>query len=165
MSVGRTRAENSRLIRLSEIFCFPSRENIFAFPTTVRMSRKYEFLPQVNTLIRRSLEAGLFQKWRSDSSLYQNNLKQEQNCNVILTVAHIGGALLLLLCGLSLALLAFMAEWVVKMKIESCHTTKYLKCNSSSSNKIFFANGAQFSKAQFSPEKNVCNMSFDFQPR
>lgn len=123
VSVGRTRAENCPLIRLSEIYCFPSQENIFAFPTTVRTSRKYEFLPQVNILIRRSLEAGLFQKWRSDSSLYQNDSKQQQICNIILTVAHIGGALLALICGLGLASLAFMAECVAfhKLKQADCH--------------------------------------------
>lgn len=79
------------------------------------MARKYEFLPLVNIFNRRSLEAGLIQKWRRDRTIQSNNF--------IFTVAHIEGALLALLCGLGLSSVAFMAECVVflKLKQANCH--------------------------------------------
>lgn len=123
VSVRRIRAENSPVISKSEIYCFSSEENIFAFPTTIRMSRKYEFKTQVNSLIRRCLEAGLFTKWQEDTELSGNDSKPKSDRNINLTVAHIGGALLSLVCGLCLASLVFIAECVAfeKLKQKDCH--------------------------------------------
>lgn len=123
--VGRIRAGYSPLIGLSEMYCFPSRENIISFPITVRVAKKYEFLPQVNTLIRRSLEAGLFEKWQKDCDLYRNDSQHTDDRKVILTVTHIGGALLSLFCGLSLAALIFIAECIAFHKSKQVNRHRF----------------------------------------
>lgn len=123
VSVSRLRAENCPLIRRSEMFCFSKRENLYTFPLMMRTAKKYNFLSQINAVIRRCIEAGLIQKWQRDSKLYATDSKQIDDRRVILTVAHIGGGLCLLCCGLSVALLTLTAECVAyrKMKQENCH--------------------------------------------
>lgn len=105
-------AENNLLIRKSEIYCFPRSENIHILPVVLRLALKYEFLSEINVIIRRSLEAGLVEKWQRDSSLYQNDPKRVNDRKIILSVDHIGGALLALISGLSMASLTFIAECI-----------------------------------------------------
>lgn len=122
VSISRLRAENCALIRKSEMYCFSMRENIYTYSQSLRTTKKYEFLPQIDIFIRRCSEAGLFQKWNRESSMYRNDPVHKFDRRIILSIAHIGAALLALVCGLCIGLLVLMAECVAfrKTKQPNC---------------------------------------------
>lgn len=113
------------MIRWNEMYCFSGRENLYWFLVSVRTARKYIFLPHINAIIRRCIEAGLFQKWQEDSSLYHTGSSRKEDRRVILTVAHIGGGLLTLFCGIFLALLTFIGECVAFHKTMRENPSKF----------------------------------------
>lgn len=123
VSVSRLRAQNSARIRYSEMHCFAMSENIYTYSQALRTAKNYEFLPYINLMIRRCLEVGLIDKWHRDSSMYRNDPKLKLDRRIALSITHIGAALLLLFCGLSIASLVFIAERIVfrKTKQRSCH--------------------------------------------
>lgn len=123
VSTPRIRAENCPLISRSELYCFSQLENIYTFPIALSMQSKYEYFPQISAILRRSVEAGLIDKWHRDSRMYQNDLKRENDRRIILTIAHIGAALLALVCGTIVASLVFIAEYIAFRK------TKRSDCN------------------------------------
>lgn len=122
VSVSRLRAENCALIRTNEMYCFPIRENLYTYSQSLRTTKKYDFLPQINVIIGRALEGGLFQKWHRDSSMYRNDPTKNIDRRTTLSIAHIGAALLALVCGLSIASSVFILEWIVfdKIKQKKC---------------------------------------------
>lgn len=77
--VSRIVAENCLLIKRSEMICFSPRENIYTFTIALRMAKKYEFLRQIDDIVRRLVEAGLFQKWQRDSGMYHVDSKPEDH--------------------------------------------------------------------------------------
>lgn len=123
VSTPRVRAENCPLIDRSEMYCFSQLENLYTFPIALNMQSKYEYFPHICALLRRSVEAGLIDKWHRDSRMYQHDRKREDDRRIILTIAHIGAALLALGCGSILASLVFIAEWIAfrKTKKSDCH--------------------------------------------
>lgn len=98
------------------MYCFSPAENIYTYTIALRMAKKFEFLPQIDDIVRRLIEAGLFHKWQRDSNMYRIDELQKDDPNIILTVVHIGGAVVSLLCGLSLAIMVLMVECVAYRK-------------------------------------------------
>lgn len=123
VSISRLRAHNCERIRYSEMHCFSISENIYTYSQALRTAKKYEFLPYINLMIRRCLEVGLIDKWHRDSSMYRNDPKLKLDRRISLSVTHIGAALLLLFCGLSIATLVFFVERIVfrNTKERNCH--------------------------------------------
>lgn len=108
---------------MSEMYCFSMHENIYTYSQALRTAKRYEFLPQIDETIRKCMEAGLFRKWHQDSSMYRNDKKHRPERHIILSIAHIGAALLALFCGLGIASLVFIAEYMTfqKTKQSGCH--------------------------------------------
>lgn len=121
---SRALAENiPQIIDKSEFYCFSRDENIHILPITLLIMPKYEFQAEVNAIIRRSLEAGLIEKWQRDSSSYRNYSFEKDDRKIILSVVHIAAALFVLFCGLCLASLTLITECV------AFHRTKQADCN------------------------------------
>lgn len=124
MIASRLSIENSLVIRKREMYCFSRQENIIRTMITLNLQRKYDFFSQINAIVVSSIEAGLIEKWHRDSRMYSNDsTKQDDGHRVILTVAHIGAALIALFCGLTIASIVFIAECVTlhKVKQADCH--------------------------------------------
>lgn len=105
------------------MYCFSHKENFREYPIALAMHRKYEFLPQINVVVRRIVEAGLIAKWHRDFSKYWNDAKRIDDHRVILTIDHIGGGLFALLFGIGIASLVLIVECITFRKTEQidCH--------------------------------------------
>lgn len=126
VSVSRLVAENCPLVDSSEMYCFSERENLREAMTALRVVHRFEFLPQVDDIIRRCFESGLILKWRKDETRQNNKLNSKRTEHrMILTVDHIGGALITLFCGLSMAMLVFAAECVAYRKIKQRNCCRF----------------------------------------
>lgn len=152
VSANQQHVRNSHLIKISEMYCFPKTESLLNSLFGMRVRQKHEFLLQINSIIQRCVEAGLFQKWEKESYLYPTDAKQREDRLVILTVAHIGGGLLVLICGLILAFLSFMAENYVNRKLrqKNCRLFWILLAN--------FVDGRRFYFRHSIPPKHESNL-------
>lgn len=88
----------------------------------------FHLLPTINYIIRQLFEFGLIERWNKLSQAIASsdlNTKRSNNKNggddnnlVVLTVAHIMGAILIMIFGHAVALIAFVSEQIVYRKIK-----------------------------------------------
>lgn len=115
---SRQHAENNKVIRDSEIFCFPRTSNIHSYAVKMLVRKDYHLLPKFNDLIARVLESGLFGKWYSEAKARKVSVKSmqqvaSQDTAQPLQLKHLAGAYGLLLLGLAGSSLAFIFEWFI----------------------------------------------------
>lgn len=130
VTVSREHALNSPVIAKSDMFCFAKSHNVYSYSVTLLAQRNYHLLGKMNSIIRRVMEFGLIEKWEKDSdTLQQLQLQIQQNARgggsssdggggggeggdelVVLKVDNIMGALMLMVGGYAVALVAFVAE-------------------------------------------------------
>lgn len=82
------------------------------------MRKNYKYLPEIDKIIQYAFEAGLIDKFERDSRYHRHYIKTDER-DIILSIALIGGALLSLAIGISLATMTAIAELVTARKIKA----------------------------------------------
>lgn len=129
IALSRLHALNSPVISQREIFCFPREQNIYSYSVAMPIKLDFHLLPNINYIIRQLFEFGLIERWdKLSQSIAKNaDIKKmlisdgngAESHLVVLTVAHIIGAILIMIFGHTLALLAFIAEQIVFRNIRN----------------------------------------------
>lgn len=127
VAVSRLHAINTLVISQSQIFCFPRNKNIYSYSVAMPIRLDFHLLPTINYNIRQLLEFGLIERWNklSQSIAANEEIKKslaaasdgKDSSLVVLTVAHIMGALLIMCFGHTLAMIAFIMEQVVTLRM------------------------------------------------
>lgn len=108
-------ATNNRFVPNRKIYCFSEAEHIYSYPVPIFMHPDHPLLPQVNRIIQKSLEGGLFVKWNRDggSDINRSSANDHPNGPIVLSLEHIfTGVALSATFGL-FAIGAFIAELIV----------------------------------------------------
>lgn len=123
VAVSRLHALNTLVISQSQIFCFPRTKNIYSYSVAMPIRMDFHLLPVINYNIRQLFEFGLIERWNklSQSIAANEEIKKslamasegKDSHLVVLTVAHIMGALLIMSFGHLLAIIAFAIEQLV----------------------------------------------------
>lgn len=80
VAVSLERALNNRLLHRDKMFCFPEAENIKTQPISLILRKDYPFIGELNKLIRRATEGGLFVKRKNDNRLkYERTMLLEHS--------------------------------------------------------------------------------------
>lgn len=114
---------NNPVLPKTEIFCFSKINNVYSFSVAMITKKYFHLLPQLNSIIRRVLEFGLLEKWAKDNSAATLKLIQSSDDGstddglVVLTVGHITAAMIIMLIGYAIALIAFFGEVIVAKKL------------------------------------------------
>lgn len=67
VAISRQHAQNARInLTQNDMFCFDKANNLFSYSVVMLFKKDHHLLPLVNTLIRRTAEAGLILKWKGD---------------------------------------------------------------------------------------------------
>lgn len=127
VAVSRLHATNTLVISQSQIFCFPRTKNIYSYSVAMPIRMDFHLLPTINYNIRQLLEFGLIERWNklSQSIAANEEIKKslahasEGNDShlVVLTIAHIMGALMIMFFGHILAIIAFGLEQLVHRRM------------------------------------------------
>lgn len=72
----------------------------------------FPHVDRVNQLIRRAIEMGLIQKWAHDNEVYAARVANSEENDIVkpLSVAQISAGCVLMMLGISAAILTFIAE-------------------------------------------------------
>lgn len=129
VAASRLHALNTPVISQKELFCFARSANIYSYSIAMPIKLDFHLLPQINQIIRQLFEFGLIERWRTLSQAIASNaatLKMLREGGggagsplVVLTVAHIMGAILIMFFGHFVALIAFLVEHITHRKIKS----------------------------------------------
>lgn len=120
VAVSREHSENSPLMKVRNMFCFPRTHNIYNFLISVLARRDHHILARMNRNIRSILEAGLLVKWQKDSQHVAMGSDEadksaggdaEGSGQIVLRLDHVQGAFFVGSIGLTLALVVFILEW------------------------------------------------------
>lgn len=120
VAISRQHAINARIpLNDEDMFCFDKVNNIFSFSVVMLFKKDHHLLPAFNTLIRRIAESGFILKWKADSEYlkFKEDIKQRrkdphENSEPI-NLGHLLGSFALMVIGFTLAINAFILEWVV----------------------------------------------------
>lgn len=124
LAISRAHALNNpdSNMKIDDFFCFPISDDIVIY-SAVMMFRKFHHLqPIINEKIRVIAESGLLTKWQIDSkNAGKKIVRSEGDANtgghgnqlMQLRLEHVEGAFLLVLIGLSLALVVFLLELLI----------------------------------------------------
>lgn len=113
---------NNPAISKSELFCFTKSNNVYSFSVAMLAKRNFHLLTRMNTIIRRVVEFGLIEKWeKEDDTVRQIRLErirpsESEDNLIVLTVGHIGGALVILLFGWLFGILSFIVEILINCR-------------------------------------------------
>lgn len=136
VAVSRLHAENSPAISRARMFCFPRVKNIYSYSVAMPIKLDYHLLPVINYNIRQLFEFGLVERWNqlsqsiAASREIKKNLLLAANADgkdsrlVVLTVAHIMGAILVMCAGHSIAMIAFLTELIVKHRVRHTNSAR-----------------------------------------
>lgn len=126
---SRIHAENSQAIKKNQLFCFSRSENIYSYSVAMPIKIDFPLLPNINYIIRQLFEFGLIERWdKLSRSITANTIildtlnvgvEAGEDHLVVLTVAHVTGAILVMSVGHILALIAFFVEQIVSQRIKS----------------------------------------------
>lgn len=135
VAASRLHAMNTPAISQSEIYCFIRERNIYSYSVAMPIKLDFHLLPQINYNIRQLFEFGLIERWHKLSQSIAANEEIKKILNeasngkdsrlVVLTVAHIMGAILIMGFGHILALIAFLAEIITKKQICKGNCAKF----------------------------------------
>lgn len=108
-------------ISSQEMFCFEKSNNIRNSSMTLLLRESRLKMDEWNTLILRTIEAGLMGKWSSDCD--RRSEIDQQVARTPMSLKHFYGAATMSSLFLSLAIIAFILEHVVHRKLqdENCH--------------------------------------------
>lgn len=98
-----------------KLYCFDKTENIISLTISMWVRKDFPLLTRLNKIIRYSFEAGLIQKWESETRIVNKFQKNEVH-TVILTMEHTASAMMVLGIGTVLGLLSIYAEPIVHRK-------------------------------------------------
>lgn len=128
VAVSRLHALNTPILSQSEIYCFPRTKNIYSYSVAMPIKLDFHLLPTINYYIRQLFEFGLIERWNKLSQSIAANEEIKKILNsasdgkdsslVVLTVAHIMGALLIMFFGHFLAFIAFLVEALVYRRVQ-----------------------------------------------
>lgn len=129
VAVSRLHAKNTPAISQTELYCFARSANIYSYSVAMPIKLDFHLLPQINNVIRQLFEFGLIERWDKLSQAIASSaeivkmLKADGGGNgshlVVLTVAHIMGAILIMIFGHLVALIVFLAEHFAHANIKS----------------------------------------------
>lgn len=124
VAVSHQHATNCQRISQRYIFCLSESEKIYSFTVSMLTRKRYERLPVIDKIIRRSLESGLFQKWQKDSEMKKLYRSKHELKAVRLNLEHIGGGVVALGFCFPLCLLTGCVEHLVyrKARLPNCST-------------------------------------------
>ena len=119
VAISRQHAINARIpLNNDDMFCFAKADNIFSFSVVMLFKKDHHLLPSINTLIRRIAESGFILKWKADCEYlkFKEDIKQRkdphENSEPI-NLDHLLGSFALMVVGITLAIFAFLVEWLV----------------------------------------------------
>lgn len=135
VAVSRLHAKNSPVISQTELFCFARSVNIYSYSVAMQIKLDFHLLPQINSVIRQLFEFGLIERWDKLSQsiassaaivkMQKDGSGDDGNHLVVLTVAHIMGAILIMIFGHLIALITFLAEHITHRKIKSGNNNRF----------------------------------------
>lgn len=86
---------NSPLYSSSQVFCFKDLENIASYPVSLYMRKDFRLKEKLNEIIEQLLEAGYFDKWKTDCHL-RGKYEEPYTIPLQLPITHISAALIFL---------------------------------------------------------------------
>lgn len=135
VAVSRLHAQNSPVISQTELFCFARSANIYSYSVAMQFKLDYHLLPQINSVIRQLFEFGLIERWDKLSQsiassaaivkMLREGSGEEGSHLVVLTVAHIMGAILIMIFGHLIAFIAFLAEHLAQRRIKGGNCSRF----------------------------------------
>lgn len=135
VAVSRLHSKNSPAISQSELFCFSRTRNIYSYSIAMPIKLDYHLFPVINYNIRQLFEFGLIERWNKLSQsiaanqeikkILDNAVSGKDDRLVVLTVAHIMGAILVMTIGHVIASMAFITELMVSRKIQHKKCSKF----------------------------------------
>lgn len=135
VAVSRSHSQNSPAISRTSMYCFPRNRNVYSYSVAMPIKLDYHMLPAINYNIRQLFEFGLTERWyKLSQSISANNeikmiLKKAADGKdsrlVVLTVAHIMGAILIMIVGHCIALIAFSFEIFAERQIRKSNCGKF----------------------------------------
>lgn len=99
------------------MYCFNPNQNVANYPISMIIHRKFEHRHNINQIIQRIFEAGLFEKWQSNQQrvIFERSPERE---TIRLSVEQASIAFFLVLpIGYSLAITTFIAEIFIGEKL------------------------------------------------
>lgn len=137
VAVSRLHAMNTPIISPSELYCFPRTRNIYSYSVAMPMKSDFHLMPFINYYIRQLFEFGLIERWHKLSLSLAANEEIKKILNkaasgendrlVVLTVAHIMGAILIMTFGHILAMIAFLSEILTERHIRKPNCGRFWK--------------------------------------
>lgn len=116
VGVSRYHAQNNPHISRRKIFCLDRTQNILSYPVQLFMRKDYPFASEINKVIRRAVEGGLFTKWMRDTVVQRKGDLQELPVKP-LQLEHISAAILAYILFTTFAYGAFVAEYTVHKRV------------------------------------------------
>lgn len=118
VAVARKWVEQTQLFASNKIMCFDKQENIQNYSVTLLIRKDFECMNEVNDIIRKSLEAGLIQKWKQDGQ----SIKFHENVNAFSSHSYLQlSDMVVLAIGLFIVIFLVSAELVVNNRMESMY--------------------------------------------
>lgn len=120
VAVTRTHAEQSKLFALDKIYCFDREENLQNYSISLNIRKGFEYMTEVNEIIKRTLEAGLIKSWENDGQPVSNSVKLSKHLDdfTVSSIPRLNNATLFAI-GSTIALLIISVEVVVSQRIEA----------------------------------------------
>lgn len=121
VAVSRDHAFYRSLVHESNIFCFPPTNNLNNFTVSIFTRKHFHLLPKINEIIQETLEFGFMEMWKRNYKFSKNiqfaikstgksSKKIQNNLQTVLTIEHIGPAILFLICGSITSIACLVAE-------------------------------------------------------
>lgn len=127
VAVSRSHAQNTPVVSRSNMYCFSRSNNIYSYSIAMPIKLDYHMQPVINYNIRQLFEFGLTERWNKISQeisaneeikkTFQKAASGADSQLVVLTVAHIMGAILIMSFGHFVAIFAFLLELSVSRQI------------------------------------------------
>lgn len=133
VAVSRLHVKNNPVISRTELFCFSRQNNVYSYSVAMPLKNYYELVDRIDLVISSLMEFGLIAKWvKSDDAPSTRTLiaraqakhYQTEYGNVVLTIEHIVGALIIMAFGYILAIIAFLIEQIVHRKVRDGTNSK-----------------------------------------
>lgn len=126
VAISRSHAMNNPLglIEGIDFSCFPVKDNLVIYSTTILFRKFHHLLPMIDEKIRGILESGLLMKWELDSNIMRKEAggvssSHEGEPQIKLALEHVEGAFLAIIAGLLVCLIVFILECVVRYMIKA----------------------------------------------
>lgn len=138
VAVSRLHAKNSPVISETELLCFARSANIYSYSVAMPIKLDFHLMPQINNIIRQLFEFGLIERWDKLSQSIASSAATVKMLRdgsggdggghlVVLTMAHIMGAILIMVFGHLLALIALIAEHLTDRRIKRGSCNRFWK--------------------------------------